>query len=470
MTEIEASSLLGRLRATVCGWVNTPVDIAALAAFRIMFGLLMAGAMIRFLAKGWVNELYVLPKFHFPYDGFGWVQALPAGWMHAHFVALTILALMVALGFFYRAATILFCLGFTYVELIDQTTFLNHYYLISLLSGILIFLPAQRAWSIDVWRRPALKLEVVPAWTINLLRFQIAVVYLFAGLAKVNADWLLRAQPLRIWLAARCDLPVIGDWLRQVWVAYGASWFGAIYDLTIVFFLLRRRTRKIAFLAVIGFHVGTWLLFHIGMFPWIMIVATTVFFAPDWARVRLTQFTAKASCWLHRPSWSKWAEAFAVRAQSATPPVLLHPRLTVTLLILYVAAQVLLPLRPYLFGNGHPAWSCRGFNLAWQVMVAEKTGYVEFYARDPETGRRRKIAARDYLTPRQEQLMAQDPYLIRVLARKIATDLQVPGPIRAEIWVQAFATLNGRPSQRLINPDADLSGNYFPGWILPLQE
>ncbi len=50
MTEIEALSSLGRLRATVCGWVNTPVDITALAAFRILFGLLMAGAMIRFLA------------------------------------------------------------------------------------------------------------------------------------------------------------------------------------------------------------------------------------------------------------------------------------------------------------------------------------------------------------------------------------------------------------------------------------
>lgn len=470
MTEIDAASSRGRLRVTVWGWVTTPVDIASLAAFRILFGLLMAAATIRFLAKGWVNELYVLPKFHFPYAGFGWVHALPGGWMHAHFVALTILALMMALGFCYRAAIVLFCLGFTYVELIDQTTFLNHYYLISLLSGILIFLPAHRAWSIDAWRKPALKLEVVPAWTIRLLGFQVAVVYLFAGLAKLNADWLLRAQPLRIWLAARSDLPVIGHWLQQTWVAYGVSWFGAIYDLTIVFFLLRRRTRKIAFLAVIGFHVGTWQLFHIGMFPWIMIVATTVFFSPDWARVRLTQFTAKASCWLHRPSWSKWAASFAVRTQNATTPASRHPRLLFALLALYALGQVLLPLRPYLFGDGHPAWSYRGFNLAWQVMVAEKTGYVEFYARDPLTGRRRKIAARDYLTPRQEQLMAQDPYLIRVLAQKIATDLQVPGPSRPEIHVQAFATLNGRPSQRLINPDTDLSGNIHPGWILPLQE
>ena len=372
MTEIEASSSRERLRATVWGWVNTPVDIASLAAFRILFGLLMAAAMIRFLAKGWVNELYIRPKFHFPYDGFGWVHALPGGWMHIHFIVLAILALMVATGFYYRAATLLFVLGFTYVELIDQTTFLNHYYLISLLSGLLIFLPAHRTWSVDAWRKPSSQLEVVPAWTINLLRFQVAVVYLFSGLAKVNADWLLRAQPLRIWLAARSDLPVIGHWLQQTWVAYGASWFGAIYDLTIVFFLLWRRTRKIAFLAVIGFHVGTWLLFNIGMFPWIMIVATTVFFSPDWARVWFTRIATKAGRWFRRPAWAEWAEVFATRGQVATAPELQYPRTLVTFLALYVTVQVLLPLRPYLLGDGHPAWSCRGFNLAWQVMVAEK--------------------------------------------------------------------------------------------------
>ena len=223
MTEIDQTLSGVHLRANVNRWVNAPIDIASLAAFRILFGLLMAAAMVRFLANGWVNELYVLPKFHFPYAGFGWVRALPGDWMHAHFVALVILALMVAAGIFYRVAIILFSLSFTYVELIDQSAFLNHYYLISLLSGILIFLPAHRAWSLDVHRQPTLRLATVPAWTINLLRFQVAIVYLFAGLAKVNADWLLRAQPLRIWLAARSDLPIIGDWLQQLWIAYAAT-------------------------------------------------------------------------------------------------------------------------------------------------------------------------------------------------------------------------------------------------------
>lgn len=416
-----------------------------------------------------MSELYVLPNFHFSYDGLDWIRPLPAGLMHIHFVVLAILGLMVAVGFCYRVAILLFFLGFTYVELVDQTAYLNHYYLVSLLSGLMIFLPAHRAWSVDAWCKPTLKLDNVPIWTLHLLRFQIAVVYIFAGLAKVNADWLLSAQPLRIWLAARSDLPLIGPWLDEVWVAYAASWFSAFYDLSIVFFLLCRRTRIWAFLAVIVFHVGTWILFNIGMFPWIMIAATTVFFRPDWPRLCFGRLVEKATKRFHFKSWPQWTTSLLTGYRASRTCGVSSPRFVAAMLVLYAAAQVILPLRPYLFNAGHPAWSYRGFNLSWQVLVAEKTGYVEFYARDGSTGRRTRIKTRDYITPRQELLMAQDPYLIRKLARKISADLQAHEGKNPEIVVDAFATINGRPSQRIIDPKADLVGQTGYAWILPLK-
>ena len=161
--------------------VAAPVDIASLALFRVLFGVLMAGAMIRFLARGWVREFYIEPTFYFSYPGLEWIRPWPGAWMHVHFIVLCLLALGVAFGFFYRICVTLFFLGFTYVELIDQTTYLNHYYLISLLSGLMIFLPANRAWSFDAWRKPELRADFIPAWALNILRFQVAVVYVFAG-------------------------------------------------------------------------------------------------------------------------------------------------------------------------------------------------------------------------------------------------------------------------------------------------
>ena len=426
------------------------VDIASLAVFRILFGLLMAAAMIRFIAKGWVMQMYIQPTFYFSYPGLEWIHPLPGNWMYAPFVLAIVAAIGTAAGLFYRWSITLFLFTFSYIELLDQTAYLNHYYLVSLISGLLVFMPANAAWSLDCRRKPALKLDTVPAWTIHLLRFQLAVVYVFAGLAKLTSDWLFRAEPLRIWLAARSDLPFIGTWLGQPHMAFVASWVGAIFDCSIVFFLLNARTRKIAYAILIVFHVATWILFNIGMFPWIMIVATTVFFEPDWPRTLLRSVSRQRGLYNidQRP-------CVHVRAS------------TVALVTIFALIQVALPLRS-LFSRQPVGWTCSNFNCAWRVMIVEKTGYAEFFTFDPATRQTSRISTAEFLTPRQEMLMAQDPYLIRDLARYMCAHLQKPSAPNTEIRVNAFASLNGRPSQRLIKENVNLAGTLAPDWIMPL--
>src|SRR5687768_13665849 len=91
-------------------------------------------AVLRTLANGWVRELFLEPRFFFTYPGFEWVKPWPAPWMYAHFIALGVLAIFITIGRFYRVSMALFFVGFTYVELIDQTNYLNHYYLINILT------------------------------------------------------------------------------------------------------------------------------------------------------------------------------------------------------------------------------------------------------------------------------------------------------------------------------------------------
>src|SRR5262249_48701697 len=155
-------------------------------------------------------------------------------------------------------------------------TYLNHYYLATLLSALLIVLPANRLWSLDARRTTVAQSPFIPSWCILLLRFQLAVVYVFAGLAKINADWLRDAEPMRLSLAARSDLPVVGGLFLLPWVATAASWAGAAFDLSIVPLLMWRRTRTFAYVLVVLFHMATALLFPIGIFPWLMIGATTI--------------------------------------------------------------------------------------------------------------------------------------------------------------------------------------------------
>src|SRR5262249_39185525 len=119
------------------------------------------------------------------------VEPLSRSGMQALFWALAGLAAAFAVGFCFRVAAILFVVGFAYVQLIDVTTYLNHYYLAALLGALLAISPAHRAWSIDAWLRKTLRtVEVRRGW-LTLMRFQVAVVYTFAGLAKANADWLI---------------------------------------------------------------------------------------------------------------------------------------------------------------------------------------------------------------------------------------------------------------------------------------
>ena len=428
-------------------FVDAPADIASLAVFRILFGSLMAASMIRFLALGWVDDFYVVPTYHFTWELFPWVAPLPGPLMHTIFVVLALLGCGIALGWYYRACAALFFLGFTYVELIDKTTYLNHYYLVTLLSALLVVLPAHRAWSVDARRSRPLAADTVPAWTINLLRFQIAVVYVFAGLAKLNADWMFDAQPLRMWLAARSDLPLIGPFLTHFWVALAFSWFGAAYDLTVPLFLLRRRTQPLAYLTVVVFHVMTALLFPIGIFPWLMIVVTTVFLPPDWPRR-----------WLGHGGAARSVVDAPRRATTAT----------VTMLGLYTAIQIALPLRAYWPGID-PDWTGRGFNFAWRVMLIEKAGDTEFIVLDRLTGRQWRVASRDYVTARQDKIMAQDPFMVRSLARHIGATLRSQGMSSVEVRADSVASLNGRAAQRLVDPTVDLAGPTSSPWILPLR-
>ena len=205
---------------------------APLAVFRVLFGLLMLYALIRFWANGWIETLYIIPQFHFKYFGFSWVNDLGV-LNYLLYLICIISSIGIILGYRYRLSIITFFLIFTYTELIDKTTYLNHYYFTSCISFLLCFLPAANYFSIDSQRNK--EITKIPAWNIDALKFFLCIVYFYAGIAKINSDWLLDAQPLSIWLTSKYDIPFIGDLLQLKFVHYAASWSGMLYDVFIPF-------------------------------------------------------------------------------------------------------------------------------------------------------------------------------------------------------------------------------------------
>jgi hypothetical protein len=434
-----------------------PTDPAALAAFRFGFGVLGLVSSVRFLAYGWVDELLVDPRYVFPYWGMEWITPMSARGMHALFMGLAAASVCVALGLFYRAAIVLFFLGFSYVQLIDVANYLNHYYLVSLLAFLMAFMPLNRAYALDARLFPASRREALPAWCTHLLRFQVGVVYIFAGLAKAGSDWLLHAQPLNIWLSSRTHLPVIGPLLGERWAAYVMSWAGFLFDLTVVLLLAIPRTRLVAYAAVLVFHTATKVLFPIGMFPAIMTASALIFFSPSWPRKLLR------------------AAGFAAADPDVTsqPTPLPRPwvlRAATGLAACYCAFQVLWPLRTHLYG-GDVLWHEQGMRFSWRVMVREKNGSVTYLVTSALTGRTREVSPRKYLNDRQAREFSAQPDLILRLAHRIADDIEAREGARPVVRARALASLNGRPAELLIDPEVNLAsvrdGLAKASFILP---
>jgi vitamin K-dependent gamma-carboxylase len=438
---------------------NAPRDGAGLGAFRALFGALLALSVIRFWAYGWIDELYVRPSFHFTFFGFDWVRPWPGAGMYLHFAVMALAALSLCVGCFSRASAAIFFLTFTYAELIEKASYLNHYYFVSLVTLLLATMPCGASLSVDALRRrrrgrPPL---VARAWCYGLLRSQLALLYFFAGLAKLNADWLLSAQPLGTWLALHADVPWIGPWLASRPAAYLASYAGAAFDLTIPLWLSWRRTRPYAYAVGVVFHVAVWLLFPIGVFSWIMIVATTSFFDPSWPRRWLDRWGAQDST---SPPLRTTSGAGRL-----TPPSL-------ALLATYLLVQLGIPLRHALY-PGNVNWHEQGFRFAWRVMLVEKAGQVEFRVVTDADDKRFVVYPRETLTPLQYKMMTTQPDMIQEFARHLQQRFVAAGHERVRVYADAWASLNGRPRQRLIDPSVDLANEPWTlwpkPWILPLQ-
>lgn len=478
-----------RLRAAA----NQPVDVAILSGFRIVFGLVLFVGLLRFLATGWIAPMYTEPTFRFAYPGFAWVTPLSLTGMYVLYTLLALLGLAIALGLASRWASVAFALGFAYTQLLDVTNYLNHHYLVVLLCGLFAVMPraVHIHWGVRQLATAAnvrVAAPTVPSWALWLFRFQIGVVYFYAGLAKAKGDWLWDAQPLSIWLSARTDTPLIGPSLDEPWVAYAMSWAGFFYDTTIVGWLLWSRTRRWAYAAVCVFHTVTGYFFNIGIFPFIMSAAALVFFSPaSWRRVGdAVRGVLQRKFWGQRDaaraagSAGRWA-AFNVPPAAGVGVTTLVPvdtevtsrrcwrrRLAECFVSSYVLIQLALPLRHFIY-PGNVLWNEDGMRFAWHVMLREKHGSVTFVMQTVD-GRRLLVPPRKYLTARQEREMCSQPDLILQLAHHIGRDLKARGYAVAAVYADNVVSLNGRAPVPMIDSSIDLLAVRDWGrrwWVTP---
>jgi len=447
--------------------INKKANIAPLVVFRIIFGFMMAISTLRFILKGWVEDLYVTPTYYFKYYGFDWVNPFDGPTMHLLFWVMFACAILIMLGLFYRINIILYFLLFTYIELIDKTNYLNHYYFISCISFILMFLPANRSFSLDCFFGICQRKNYCSSWMINCIKLQIGIVYLYAGISKLNYHWLFEAEPLINWLKHLSDFPIIGELLMFDTTAYVFSWFGAIFDLTIFFILINNKYRIWGYLVVVIFHVFTSIMFPIGVFPLVMIASTLIFFSDNFHN-KIIEFLSKL---------------FFIKKEHSNSERYSYPSYSKKIIgiiyVLFFTLQLLLPFR-FLLYPGKLFWNEQGYRFSWRVMLIEKAGYAQFYVHEPKKDRKMLINNKDYLTPQQEKMMATQPDMILQYAhflRDEFTDslivesngekIQLNKP---KITVDVRVSLFNKGSKVFVDPNVNLSninrGFKHKDWIL----
>ena len=509
---MESQHLSLRTRLTTA--LFTPVDAASVVTFRILFYAIVAWQAWRFIESYWVEMFFSNKEFYFTYWPFDFVHPWPGNGVTIHLWVLIGVALCAMCGVFYRISATACFLLFTYIFLLEKARYINHVYLTCLLTFVMIFLPVHRTWSFDAWRSQRLRSEVVPAWTLWLLQAQIGIPYLFGGIAKLNADW-LQCEPLRAWLAERTSFPLIGPYFTNEPVVWFMTYSSLLLDLLAVFLLRNRRTRIFWYIGLLAFHFMNSRLFGIGIFPWLMIPATLIFFEADWPRriwkdvqggtsARIPRLIvgaalgfvigtvlpgyfsisrgligalggAVAGYFLDEPFDANWKSAnVSVDTEPATS-VQLFPINTWTLafLSIWVAVQLLLPLRHFFIpGNVH--WTEEGHNYSWHMKLRAKVSEGVFILTDTQTGEEWTVDPREHLTQVQERKMLARPHMIAQFAHYLAEHYQQKRQAEVEVRARITAALNGRARQLLIDPEVDLSKVPYPWWghaewILPLE-
>ena len=416
------------------------IDNSPLVVFRIFFGFLVACESFGAILTGWVKRILIDPEVTFSFIGFEWLKPLPGFGMYFYFLAMGVFGLAIMLGYRYRIAIISYTILWAGVYFMQKTAYNNHYYLLLLISFLLIFLPANSYASLDVRQNRIKEEKTMPYWINLLFIIQVAIVYVFASIAKFYPDW-LDGTFTRNLLADSTNVIALKKLFLQKWFYLFIAYMGIVFDLLIVPLLLFKKTRMLALLASLTFHLFNAIFLEIGIFPFFALTFALFFYEPETIRsVFLREKTSIETENGHSNYYGK--------------------KIVYFLIIPYLIIQLLLPLRHH-FIEGDVLWTEEGHRLSWRMMLRERSGFIHIRIKDLKTG---KLSVYDYrknLTDKQIQNLATKPDIIWQYCQYIKKEFKGK---EIAIFIDCKNSINRKEYKTLIDPKFDMAKakwNYF---------
>ena len=422
------------------------IDNTPLVLWRIIFGFLIAAETFGALITGWVRDTLVSPTFTFNFIGFEFLQPLPGWGMYFYFFAMGCLGVMVLLGYQYRRAMLGFALMWSCVYLMQKTAYNNHYYLLMLVSWMMVFLPAHKTLSLDASAQNKHE-YTMPQWVKIVFIGQIWIVFTYAALAKIYPAW-LDGTVAGIFMRSKINYPIIGHWLQAPWLQTGITFGGILFDALIIPMLLWRRTRALAFVLSLVFHLFNSVVFQIGIFPY-MSIAFGLFFFPSSILSKRFRYQRPAyQVPKQQPSkgWIPWV------------------------IVTYLAVQIVLPLRHH-FIPDNVLWTEEGHRLSWRMMLRSRSGQITYWTIDQNTGQKTIYPIKPLLSDKQLKMLPAHPDFIWQMAQRIKA-LEADNGRVVSVFASGKVKVNGSEYHPFIDQNIDLANTPWriwghQTWILP---
>lgn len=428
------------------------IDNSALVVFRIIFGLLCFLESFGAILTGWVKRVLIDPKFTFSFINFEWLQPLPGNGMYIYYVVMSVFALLVMVGYKYRLSIISFALLWAGTYFMQKSAYNNHYYLLMLLSAIMVFLPANKYASVDAKLNPQVKNISMPNWCGLVFIFQLFIVYTYASAAKLYPDW-LNANVTGLLMSDKADYFLIGELLQKKWLHYILAYGGILFDGLIIPLLLFKSTRKWAFIISIFFHLFNSIVFQIGIFPYLSLAFILFFFEPK----TIQRLFLKN-------------KLFYDKEEIILPS---YRNILIVVGAGYFIIQLVLPIRHH-FIEDNVLWTEEGHRMSWRMMLRSKSGITTYRVVNNETKKVFVVDMDQYLSRKQKQSASTKPDVIWQFVQYLNTIFENDGQ-DVSVYVDSKISINGKPFKTLIDPEVDLtnaSWNMFKhnDWILPSKE
>lgn len=415
-------------------WLFKHIDNSPLIVFRIFFGLLCFLESVGAIFTGWVKHTLIEPEFTFSFIGFEWLQPLPGNGMYIYYLIMGVFSLFIMLGYRYRIGIIAFTLMWSATYLMQKASYNNHYYLLILLSAIMVFQPANTYASLDVKRCPEIEQNSMPQWCKWVFVLQLLIVYTYASIAKIYPDW-LDTTVIELLMKGKSNYILIGDLLQQKWVHYGLAYGGILFDGLIIPLLLYKPTRKYAFIAAIFFHLFNSIVFQVGIFPYLALAFTVFFFESE-----LIQ-----KLFLKKKSFYKQNEVITPR----------FGKPFVVLFSIYFLIQIVLPMRHH-FIKDNVLWTEEGHRLSWRMMLRVKSGMTTYTVVDNATNKKTRINLDAYLTRKQKHIASSKPDVMWQFSQYLKKHYKAQGQ-DVSVYINSKLSVNGKALKPFINSKVDIA-------------